>query len=725
MINPQSAFAFCCLLFLSVFAFPRNVPATGIAAPAPASANGVGSCSGGLCLAVTVTTDPPPACGTATHIDVAIGTPVNFCYTVTNESGVALNYHTLGDADQARIFWLLEQPLANGASYQYNRVLWVRGDTTVQATWTAQDAQPSFTNVVTGNGFVDITATGTPLGIGNEAIVGVDLPFAFEFYGRSATHLCVSSDGFALFDLAPCPTYSYHYNELLPSASMPAPALMPLWQELIADTGEIYAGTLGTAPNRRFVIEWFDRRPYMATDGFTFELILDEATGRVSFEYADLNTIPSSFNNGVLATIGLQANDSLAGMFSFYTPSVTSGSGIEWTPTSPQIFSASASASVSAGGPVMTLAPAALRERILSGTTASAPLAIGNIGTATLSWSLSETPSRSPAQAGADPTPVFAEDLSTRRFVSFDASDPTVLIPIADTDYELTGGDFVDNDPTHLYALDGSSAAHRNTFAVVDTTTGATTEIGAAVPLGEARWTSLKWDHSTQTLYAIAADCEYTNSTLYTIDRTSGNATRIGPISTGAHNCIATIAIDPSGRMFGIDLVSDHALVAIDKTTGAAQRIGLLGVSADGSQGMDFDDASGMLYWARYAEMGPGDYVSEIRTINTITGQATLVAPIGDDAPQINALSVGSAGDCSLPDDVPWLSIAPTSGTTAAGDVSYATLTLDASGLMTGVYHATVCVIGNDGNTPVQEFPIELVIIDASDVVFRNGFDGD
>ena len=136
-------------------------------------------------------------------------------------------------------------------------------------------------------------------------------------------------------------------------------------------------------------------------------------------------------------------------------------------------------------------------------------------------------------------------------------------------------------------------------------------------------------------------------------------------------------------------------------------------------------DASGMLYWARYAEMGPGDYVSEIRTINTITGQATLVAPIGDDAPQINALSVGSAGDCSLPDDVPWLSIAPTSGTTAAGDVSYATLTLDAGGLTTGVYHATVCVIGNDGNTPVQEFPIELVIIDASDVVFRNGFDGD
>jgi hypothetical protein len=723
MINTQSAFGLCCLLFLSVFGFSLDASAA-TAAPRIATAGVSGTCSGGLCLTVTVTTDAPPACGTATHIDVATGTPVNFCYTVTNQSGVALDYHTLDDTDHARIFWLLEQPLAPDASYQYNRVLWVRGDTTVDATWTAQDAQPTYTDVVTGNGFVDIAATGTPLGIANEAIVGVDLPFAFEFYGRSATHLCVSSDGFVLFDLAPCPTYSYHYSELLPSASMPAPALLPLWQELIADTGEVYAGTLGTAPNRRFVIEWFDRRPYGATDGFTFELILDEATGRVSFEYADVNTVPSSFDNGAHATIGIQANDTLATLFSFYTPSITSGSGIEWTPTSPQIFSASASASVGAGGPVMTIAPAALRARILSGTSTSAPLAIGNTGTATLTWSLSETPSRGPTQAGADPTPVFAEDLSTSRFVSFDASDPTVLVPVADTDYELAGGDFVDNDPTHLYALDGSSAAHRNTLAVVDTTTGAATEIGPAVPLGEAKWTSLKWDHSTQTLYAVAADCAYTNSTLYTIDRSSGAATRIGPISTGSHNCIATIAIDPSGNMFGIDLVSDDALVGIDKTTGMAHRIGMIGVSADGSQGMDFDDASGLLYWARYAEMAPGDYVSEIRTINTITGAATLVAPIGSDAPQINALSVGSAGDCSHPEDLPWLSVTPTSGTSAAGDVSYATIALDAGALTAGAYHATVCVIGNDSNTPVQEFPIELVVIDADDVVFRNGFDG-
>lgn len=720
----RCALALACLPALDAWGHGTAAPGAGV----PGVAAAAGGCTDGICLALTVSTDPPPACGSTANLTVAIGTPVNFCYTVTNESGIPLGYHSLGDNVDAQVFWLLDQPLAPGASYQYNRVVSIRDDMDVQATWTAQDVQPGYTRTTTSGGFIDVAAIGTPLHIGNEAIVGVELPFAFGFYGNAATHLCVSSDGFAVFDLSPCPTYSYYASQTLPTAYMLGSAFMPLWEELVVGSGEVYAATLGTAPNRRFVIEWYDRPPYAATDGFTFELILDESSGLVSFEYQDLSTDPAEWGNGALATIGLQASGNLADQFSYFSASVTGGMGIEWTPTSPQSFSANASASVVAGGAVMSIAPTAVRRTIPNSSSTSIPLTIGNAGTAPLNWSLSETPPQArslPASGGNGPIPVFAEDLSGGRFVNFDASDPAAVTPVADTDYELTGGDFVDNDPTRLYAIDGSSAAHRNTLVVVDTTTGATTEIGPSVPLGAATWTTLKWDHATRTLYAVAADCTYTNSTLYTIDRGSGTPTRVGPISTGGHNCIMSIAIDAMGRMFGIDLISNEdALVAIDKSSGSAHTIGMLGVPATGDQGMDFDDASGVLYWARYAETGPDQHVSEIRTINTMTGATTLVGPIGIGAPQIDAFSIGAAGDCAGSDDVPWLALSPTSGTTAAGGTSEVTLTLDASALAAGVYDATICVIGNDSDTPIKRLPVELVVIDANDVIFRNGLDG-
>lgn len=688
---------------------------------------GAGSCTAGVCLALTVGTDPPPACATTMDISVATGTAVNFCYTLTNQSGIELDYHTLGDSLNPQIFWLLDQPVANGASYQYNRVVTIRDDAIVNATWTAQDTQPDYTDTATGSGFVDITGIGTPLGIQDEGIVSATMPFAFDFYGRTSTHVCISSDGYVLFDLMPCPAYLYYSSQPLPTDYLYASAFLPLWEELIVGNGEVYSATLGAAPNRRFVIEWYQRPPYGATDGFTFELILDEGTNRISFEYQDVDTSPPAWSDGALATIGLQADSTHANEYSYFTASVTSGSGIEWMPTPIQTFTANASATIHAGGPVMTLAPAALHANLLTGTSTNTTFTISNGGDVDLNWSLAEAPGLAahPAQPqGTLPIPAFAEDLSSGQFVTFNANDPTTLTPIASTDYQLTGGDFVVNDPTRLYALDGSGGPHGNTLVTVDTTSGATTEIGPAVPLGTASWSSLKWDQTTQTLYAVAADCTFTNSTLYTIDRGSGAAARVASISTGDRNCVMSIAISPDGQMYGIDLVNPDSLVAIDKNTGAATRIGQLGVTANENQAMDFDDASGVLYWARRAEVTPGQFVSEIRTINTTTGASTLVGEIGSGAPVIDAFAIGATGDCAAPQDIPWLSLNPTSGTTAPGTGTDVDVTLDASAIPAGTYRATICAYGNDPDAPIEQIPVEIDVIDANDVIFRDGFDG-
>ena len=53
----------------------------------------------GIALAVTVGTDPSPnACGVDTTLQATQGDPLNFCYTVTNNSGTTLRYHTLEDS---------------------------------------------------------------------------------------------------------------------------------------------------------------------------------------------------------------------------------------------------------------------------------------------------------------------------------------------------------------------------------------------------------------------------------------------------------------------------------------------------------------------------------------------------------------------------------------------------------------------------------------------------
>lgn len=69
-----------------------------------------------------------------------------------------------------------------------------------------------------------------------------------------------------------------------------------------------------------------------------------------------------------------------------------------------------------------------------------------------------------------------------------------------------------------------------------------------------------------------------------------------------------------------------------------------------------------------------------------------------------------AASDCSVPSDVPWLSAAPTAGTTAAADSSNVAVTFDSTGLAIGVYTAVLCVNSNDDTTPVVSVPVTLDI---------------
>lgn len=65
---------------------------------------------------------------------------------------------------------------------------------------------------------------------------------------------------------------------------------------------------------------------------------------------------------------------------------------------------------------------------------------------------------------------------------------------------------------------------------------------------------------------------------------------------------------------------------------------------------------------------------------------------------------------CEVPSDMPWLSVSPTSGTTAGGGTDIVGVTFDATGLDAGVYNGSLCVASNDPVTGLVEVPVTLTV---------------
>ncbi len=249
-------------------------------------------------------------------------------------------------------------------------------------------------------------------------------------------------------------------------------------------------------------------------------------------------------------------------------------------------------------------------------------------------------------------------------------------------------GDFLNGDFSTLYALDYDT----NQFVTINTTTGARTVIGTA--LGTGNWTGMT-GAVDGTLYVSSSVCG-TSSTLYTIDPATAQLTLVGQI--GAGTCIIDIAINAEGQMYGVDIVSD-TLYQIDPTTGVGTMVGPLGVNANYAQSMDFEELSGILYWAAYTSSG------EMRIIDTNTGASALVGAFPGGA-EVEALAfatfAGGAGG--------WASADPNSGTVPAGSSVTFEVIFDATSLLqVGTYTAELSFSGDfENNPPVMPLTMHL-----------------
>ncbi len=748
---------------------------------------GCGNENAEINLAVTLAVDngDPDQCGTATTLDVDTGTAVNVCYKITNVGNATLDFHWLRDnlsrlgCNEACVYTtglgrLNFEPLQPGGTLQFNRLLTATSSQTITADWEATDVLPWYFPGVEGFQFTDISGSGTPLDLDDDGSANVTMPFRFNLFGTSSDQLCINNNGFMLFDWSK-PCGGFHQDLGIPTDQIRSTGMIaPFWDDLFTG-GNVYYQVVNNAPNRRFIVQWNQKDHYnnglSDPGGVTFEAILDETTGTISFQY--LNTVFGNpqhpeWDRGGSATIGFQQffNDGFGGPWRslpFHQP-VDPESGLTWSSTGFFHAASLATATLNVNVPAIAVSPEALEATVEQGGMTSAPLTISNTGALDLQWKAGESPlstrshfplasSRVTTNENAGKFLDKSTDLSSlaprkklrinraSRLENPSSSFATQAFAVrvdflgipagfrynrfndlanpGDTEqvsnmHGLNGfaGAFVGSDFSREFLIDDVNAS----FFTIDTASGEQSFSNGSVhgspeilPNGVFR--SMTWDPTTNTLYAVGTNTfgifPETRFFLARIDM--GHeilATTIGELPSIAQGVeIFGIAVDPIGRMFGVDVLGDR-LFAIDKHTGEAASIGSLGFNAAGVVGLDFDDVTGTLY---LTALDNAASIGNLYTLNTLTGEASVVGQMGE-GDQHYALAIASGASCVPPTEIPWISLDPASGNIPPGNNDEVAMHMDASDLTAGTYHANVCVGSNDPVRPMVAVPVTLTV---------------
>jgi hypothetical protein len=130
-------------------------------------------------------------------------------------------------------------------------------------------------------------------------------------------------------DLFGTPDASF-FNDCLPSPLL-SNAIFAFWDDLITRTPGVCTATVGTAPNRQFVVTWNDAMFFgTAAGNLTFSLFLNEGTNTIDVVYSSMTGDPAARGNS--ATIGVQDIGATNTQHSCNMNAVMSGTAIRFTP---------------------------------------------------------------------------------------------------------------------------------------------------------------------------------------------------------------------------------------------------------------------------------------------------------------------------------------------------------------------------------------------------------
>jgi len=182
--------------------------------------------------------------------------------------------------------------------------------------------ETEYPGTIIHSGFADDRRWGTfPIG------------FDFDFFGISYTEFYVNSNCLVMLG-----AHSNAFNNLsIPDDTKPDNFIAAFWDDLVVDaTGDIMYQTIGTAPNRKLIIQ-FKNMTFWGSDILlgTIQVILYEGSNNIQIQYRNIVDLVSGRASGSSATIGLENEDGTAGVLSSYNTAgyIYSGKAILYTPS--------------------------------------------------------------------------------------------------------------------------------------------------------------------------------------------------------------------------------------------------------------------------------------------------------------------------------------------------------------------------------------------------------
>jgi hypothetical protein len=147
----------------------------------------------------------------------------------------------------------------------------------------------------------DIPGSFTSLG-GNDNVATVTLPFNVPMEGTTYNTVAISTNGWLEFG-GNTSGNSDPSNDCLPTTAHSNPLLAPYWDDLNPFGTQVRYGTVGTSPNRTFIVDYeVDINVGEGSDDLRFQVQVHELSGLISVRYRDKQVNA----NGQLATIGFQ-----------------------------------------------------------------------------------------------------------------------------------------------------------------------------------------------------------------------------------------------------------------------------------------------------------------------------------------------------------------------------------------------------------------------------------
>lgn len=189
------------------------------------------------------------------------------------------------------------------------------------------------------------TTTGTTVSLSDDQYTGIiNIGFSFTYFGNTYTQCLISSNNYITFNISTPGGYSpWSIPGPIPSSSCPTNSIMCPWQDLLPPSGgTITYATLGTAPNRVFVVAFCSVAMFSCTNmNFTSQIQLYEGTNRIETHIAN-KPLCTSWNGGQ-AIHGIQNS---TGTIAYVVPGrnaptqwTCSNDGYRFTPTTPTTYS--------------------------------------------------------------------------------------------------------------------------------------------------------------------------------------------------------------------------------------------------------------------------------------------------------------------------------------------------------------------------------------------------